>query len=306
MEHPRVSVVIPTHNRPDLITRALRSVCAQTLTDIEIIVVDDGMEEHAEDAVRAINDARIRYVAHEKSKGAPAARNRGVAESRAPYVAFLDDDDEWDARKLEAQLAGLEGHTETVAAFTGVALFNEHGVRTGERWPHESGVVNVFARTLLHPYIWTSALMIRKDAFLAVDGFDESLPKNQEWDLVLRLSEHQPFFAINELWTRINVLSGEQHMGGKKNLPNIIRGYEMLLAKHEVAYRAHPRAKARISFILFGLYRQAKDIAGMRRALRMAREAEPWNYVYLRHALALALGPRFYFSVVRTPHERLS
>ncbi len=298
---PAVSVVIPTHNRPELLRRALRSVLAQTFQDFEIIVVDDG--DHPADAegiVRSFSDARIRYVAQEKShSGAPAARNRGAREARAALIAFLDDDDEWLSEKLSIQVAALKEHPEAAAAFTGVAIRDEAGKNIGDRWPREKGLVNVFARTLLHPYIWTSALMVRKTAFEAVGGFDEAFPKNQEWDLTLRLAKRQPFFSIDALLTRINVQGDGAHLGGRGNLANIIQGHEMLLAKHAADYAGRPRARARIAFILFGLYREARDVAGMRRAARMAFLARPWNAVYARHYLALLFGPRFYFSVFK-------
>lgn len=296
---PKVSIVIPTHNRPDLVGRAIRSVLAQTLSDIEIIVVDDGTALRAEREVQKVNDPRIRYIAHEKSLGAPAARNRGVHESSAACIAFLDDDDEWLPWKLERQLAGLSVNSEAVASYTSVAMFDEEGIKTDERRSGLTGVVPVFEATLRHPFIWTSALMVRREAFIACGGFDESFPKNQEWDLVLRLSERAPFFAIDDVGVHLHVLGEAAHLGGKKNIANIIRGHEMLLDKHRQAYACYPRAKGRVSFVLFCLFREAGDEKGMRRALTTAREAEPLNLVYIRHWLALSAGLRFYLFLAR-------
>ena len=303
---PIVSVVIPTHNRPDLLRRSLTSALGQTLRDIEVIIVDDGdAAQGAEKVAVSFNDERVRYVRQTKPhSGAPAARNRGAGEARAELVAFLDDDDEWLPEKLSLQAEALLAKSEIVAAFTGVALHDEQGSLVGERWPREEGEVRVFARTLLHPYIWTSALMVRKTAFEEIGGFDELLPKNQEWDLTLRLSKEHSFFAVNQLLTLVHVQGEHAHMGGRANLPNIIKGFEMLLAKHHDDYVKHPRALGRISFILFDLYRQAKDVPGMRRALKVAREAQPWNPVYARHAFLLGFGPSFYFKILeRIRHD---
>jgi glycosyltransferase involved in cell wall biosynthesis len=101
---PSVSVVIPTRNRPVLVTRALRSVLAQTLDDIEVIVVVDGPDDATCDTLAAIGDNRLRVVALPESAGAPNARNVGVREARAPWTALLDDDDEWLPEKLAIQL----------------------------------------------------------------------------------------------------------------------------------------------------------------------------------------------------------
>ncbi len=299
---PLVSVVIPTHDRPDLLRRALESVFAQTLSEFEIIVVDDGDEAvGAGEVVRSFGDERVRYVRQTKPhSGAPAARNRGAREARTEFIAFLDDDDEWLPEKLSLQAVALSDNPDAAAAFTGIALYDERGNLIGERWPEESGVVRVFERTLLHPYIWTSALMVRASVFHAVGGFDEAFPKNQEWDLTLRLSKEHSFIAINKLLTNVHVQGDGAHLGGRANLHNIIKGHEMLLAKHKTDYALHPKALGRIAFILFGLYRQAGDVKGMWRALGMARNAEPRNYVYLRHTLALCFGSRFYFKLFNT------
>ncbi|WP_432984432.1 glycosyltransferase family 2 protein [Dactylosporangium sp. CA-233914] len=104
MQKPEVSVVIPTRNRPELVVRAVRSALAQTLRDIEVVVVIDGPDPATVEALNAIGDERVRPVELPTSGGAPNARNRGVDNARADWVAFLDDDDEWLPEKLATQL----------------------------------------------------------------------------------------------------------------------------------------------------------------------------------------------------------
>ncbi|MCZ7419369.1 glycosyltransferase family 2 protein [Verrucosispora sp. WMMA2121] len=101
---PTVSVVIPTFARPALVSRAVRSALAQTVTDIEVIVVVDGPDEDTGKALAEIGDPRLRVVDLPGKGGAPNARNTGVREARAPWTALLDDDDEWLPTKLAAQL----------------------------------------------------------------------------------------------------------------------------------------------------------------------------------------------------------
>lgn len=297
MHLPRVSVVIPTHNRPNLVGRAIQSVLQQDFTDIEILVVDDGTEQRSRTTVESFRDDRIRYLENERSMGAPASRNRGVRESRADLIAFLDDDDEWEIGKISAQVRGFDIYPSVVASHTSIVLYDEKTYREEPRMHAEEGVVDVYDRTLYRPYIWTSALMVRKEIFAKVEGFDESFPKNQEWDLVLRLAEYGPFFAVGACMVRIHVLEEHEHMGGRMNLPNIVKGHEMLLAKHAEAYMHHSRARGRVSFILFGLYREAHNLKGMRTWAYEAWKAQPWNTVYFRHLLALFFGLRFYESI---------
>ena len=102
---PLVTVVIPTRGRPELVLRAVRTACAQTLREIEVVVVVDGPDPATRDALAGVGDPRVRVVALDESRGAPGARNVGVAHALAPWTAFLDDDDEWLPEKLETQLA---------------------------------------------------------------------------------------------------------------------------------------------------------------------------------------------------------
>jgi glycosyltransferase involved in cell wall biosynthesis len=101
---PSVSVVIPTRNRPELVTRAVGSALGQTLQDIEVIVVVDGPDEQTPATLAALADPRLRVVQLDSSRGAPGARNVGVREATAEWVALLDDDDEWLPEKLAIQL----------------------------------------------------------------------------------------------------------------------------------------------------------------------------------------------------------
>lgn len=98
-------MVIPTRNRPELVLRAIRSALAQTEADLEVIVVIDGPDPATREAIDGLAEPRVRYVERETSGGAPAARNLGVELAAAPWVALLDDDDEWLPEKLATQLA---------------------------------------------------------------------------------------------------------------------------------------------------------------------------------------------------------
>ena len=104
-----VSAVIPTRGRPDLVLRAVRSVLAQTLREIEAVVVVDGNDPATVWALQDVarTDSRLRIVALPTSLGGSDARNRGVDEARGEWIAFLDDDDEWLPGKLEAQLRAV-------------------------------------------------------------------------------------------------------------------------------------------------------------------------------------------------------
>ncbi|WP_041841548.1 glycosyltransferase family 2 protein [Actinoplanes friuliensis] len=101
---PEVSVVIPTRFRPDLVLRAVTGVLAQTMDDLEVIVVVDGPDEDTVTALAALPDPRLRVLVQPKKGGAPHARNTGAQAARGRWTAMLDDDDEWLPGKLEVQL----------------------------------------------------------------------------------------------------------------------------------------------------------------------------------------------------------
>ena len=102
---PTVSVIIPTTRRPDLVGRAVRSVLAQTMADLEVIVVVDGPNPETIATLSGIEDKRLRVLQNAHPAGAGAARNLGAAQGQGAWLAFLDDDDEWLPEKLERQLA---------------------------------------------------------------------------------------------------------------------------------------------------------------------------------------------------------
>lgn len=109
---PRVSAIIPTWRRPELVVRAVRSVLDQTLRELEAIVVVDGGDAATERALGELADERLRIVVPPHRLGNADARNAGLAHARADWIAFLDDDDEWLPAKLEVQLAVAEASSQ--------------------------------------------------------------------------------------------------------------------------------------------------------------------------------------------------
>ena len=105
----KISVIIPTHNRADLLPRAVRSVQNQTRAVDEIIIVSDGSTDNTEETVNALaeQDERIHLIAYHPGRNGNYARNRGIEAATGEFIAFLDDDDEWLPRKTELQMERL-------------------------------------------------------------------------------------------------------------------------------------------------------------------------------------------------------
>ncbi|UPV76852.1 glycosyltransferase (plasmid) [Halorussus limi] len=198
---PTVSVVIPTYNRAELLTRAIDSVLAQTYDDFELVVVDDGSTDDTEAVVTGYDDDRVRYLAHETNRGANPARNTGIEAAEGEYVAFLDSDDEWRPRKLDAQLDRLSGTGDEW-----VAVYCDYEVTV----PGASGLIREAAADLLAtddgeavveggedlvgPTLADtlhtgagSTLLVRTEVARRIDGFDEDLDWFQDPDFLLRV-----------------------------------------------------------------------------------------------------------------------
>lgn len=181
-EGPLVSVVIPTRNRPQLLEQAIRSVLAQTHKNLDVIVVDDASTEDMGVVISRFNDARLRYVRHLVNKGGSAARNTGIRAAHGEYIAFLDDDDEWEPWKTTEQLRLLRHFDAVLCAYWGEEL----GV--ARRY---QGRPTVDLDELKYGFFrggGTSALMVRA-ALMRELLFDESLPRFQDWDMCIRLAQ---------------------------------------------------------------------------------------------------------------------
>ncbi|MDS0261401.1 glycosyltransferase [Haloarcula sp. S1CR25-12] len=199
MTEPRVSVVVPAYERADVVGRAIDSALAQTMADLEVVVVDDGSSDGTRGVVEGYDDERVRPLAHERNRGVSAARNTGVAAARGEYVAFLDSDDEWLPRKLERQLAAVDERGEGwVGAYcdvatAGLSAAGRLATVVSERLfrstaPREGG--RELAESLLSMQVFMgpgSTLLVERSALAAAGEFDEGLAIYEDWDLVLRV-----------------------------------------------------------------------------------------------------------------------
>ena len=186
-----VSVVIPTHNRCDLLPRAIKSVQSQTYSDLEIIVVSDGSTDDTRDVVEQIasGDERIRLIEYHPAKGGNVARNTGIEEARGEFVAFLDDDDEWLPEKLEKQVKVLESDDSVGLVYTGVNI-----IYVNENISYNSKVCScgdMKTTILLDNSIGTTSTVILRKEIIAKSGvFDVELRALQDYDLWIRVCQH--------------------------------------------------------------------------------------------------------------------
>ncbi len=196
---PAVSVVIPTHDRKNLLLLAIRSALSQRGVEVEVIVVDDGSTDGSWEALHSINDPRIRLVHHGSSLGVATARNAGAAAAVGSWIAFLDDDDVWSPDKLAEQLdAAQEVGSQWV--YGGAVAIDLNGrLLAGDPPPSPESLVSELRRKNLMP-AGSSNVMIQATSFASIGGFDPDLRHLADWDLWLRIaSASQPALADKPL-----------------------------------------------------------------------------------------------------------
>ncbi len=194
---PLVSVLIPTYRRPDLVARALRCALQQTLRELEVVVIVDGRDAETVQTLREVDDPRLRVIVPEQHLGNSAARNLGVAEARGTWVAFLDDDDEWDRRKLELQLhaAQRSRHPLPIVACHLVARAELRDHHWPRRIPAPSEPISEYLFCRKSPFngeglVVTSALFAMTRLLREIP-FDSTLQKYVDLDWLLRATRRQ-------------------------------------------------------------------------------------------------------------------
>jgi hypothetical protein len=231
MASTRVSAVIPTRNRANLVTRAIRSALAALSPDDEVVVVDDGSTDETAAAVAAFGPpVRLLRLPH---GGAGAARNAGVEAARGPLVAFLDDDDEWFPDKIALQRNLMERRPDVLFAFSDFGVRFEDGSEQREylrRWlragrtlddvlaagvPYSSlaqlpagredfavHIGSIYLEEMHDNLVPTFTLIVRKEAAGDALRFAEDLPTCEEWPAIARLARRGPgaFLATETAW----------------------------------------------------------------------------------------------------------
>jgi len=187
VNEPKVSVIIPTLNRSSTILAAIYSVLGQSYKNLEVIVVDDGSVDDTEQRVCSISDTRLKYLKYAESRGAPTARNSGIRACSAEIVAFCDSDDIWHPEKLNRMYDVLYQESRLVGACSSSICFDGGSVTwVPDFLCDEIGYLRK-AELFERNFVSTSTLIVSKSALNNVGGFDEDLPRFQDWDLVLRL-----------------------------------------------------------------------------------------------------------------------
>jgi glycosyltransferase involved in cell wall biosynthesis len=206
---PTVSVIIPTFDRGTCIRRTLESVLAQTFSDFEILVVDDGSTDNTQEVIaqlrkdRPAQAERIRYL-FQRNQGKSVALNFGLAEASGEWIAFQDSDDLWLPPKLEQQFRAIHHHAPRAeACFTDARLANNPArqgtafERAGIRYPGDTGLLDGPIPLIGKFWIYMQSLLLPARLVAEVGGFDSALWSGQDEDFLFRLSLHARLCCVN-------------------------------------------------------------------------------------------------------------
>lgn len=224
-----ISVVIPTHNRPELLSRAIDSVLNQTHSVDEVIVVDDTNSIGTQDLVSSYNEPRIKFYAN-PNNGASSSRNLGAELATSDFIAFLDDDDEFYKNKIELQHRKIINEN-VDAVFSQLEIVYENTdikYSTRSRMPDDP-LTTIYIENFIGG---TISSVIRRELFLQVGGFDITLPAREEYDLWMRLITEGASIDIIEQPLAIGYRSLVGRSRISANISNYEKAITLINSKH--------------------------------------------------------------------------
>lgn len=285
---PKVSVIIPTHNRAELLRSAITSVLNQTYQDFEVIVVDDASTDETRGALASFNDPRIKYIRHAASKGDAGARNTGIVNSTGDYIAFLDDDDQWLSEKLELQAAVLENSPGNVGGvYTGHFEINgADGKISNVSFPTRRG--DLSQCVFMESFIFTSCVLLKRQCFQKLGLFDESIPYCSDYDMWIRVAKEFHFEYVSKPLVKYLIHKAKL----TNNLKLSIKGKEMILNKYGVYFDRHRKAYGQRYRTLGELYCYDGNIKKGREALLKSIKIDPFEIRSYCHYCLSFLGPK--------------
>lgn len=225
-EDPLVSVIIPTYNRGNVVSRAINSALNQSIENIEVIVVDDGSTDDTRQVINRIDDSRVIYLFQE-NKGANAARNTGLKQSQGEFITFLDSDDALRKEYLAKSINSIRNSSkECVGAATSYTMHTNDGKR---KWVIPDRELGLDDFRHGNPVGSFSSVLFHKSVIEKVGFLDENLPSIQDYDYYIRIARNHTIIGLN------NDLVDVYHDCGNRisdNLNKKITGQEMLTKKH--------------------------------------------------------------------------
>ena len=299
-------MIIPCFNGERYLGEALAGVLAQTHTDLEVIVVDDGSTDRSPAIAEETGDRRLRLV-RQANAGVAAARNRGAAEATGEFVAFLDQDDRWLPEKIERQLACLRASPEVGLVYTDCFLIDDTGARLGH-WAARHRLLRgrIFERLIVESVVPISTVLLPRSTFQEAGGFGERYRFVEDLDLLLKVAARRPIEVVETPHAeyRLHPGSTTQRLGLEVAAAEMVDLCEQWITREPARAPAVSTALARYLYTVgkTALYQGDAAAANRYLALSLGRRARLWTRMF--RALAwrwpgLVLGLRAAYHFLR-------
>ena len=281
---PRVSIIIPTYNRSSLLVLTLNSILKQTITDFEILVIDDGSDDGTELKVAGLNK-KIRYYKLNKTGNPSILRNYGIERSKGDLIAFCDDDDVWYPEKLEFQFKYI--HDFNIIC-TNADLIDSKGKPINVKYcsDFEKDMQLSINHLLVKNYIITSTVLLKKK-ILPKGPFDVNRTKSmaEDFDLWLKLSLNNLVYFIDKSLIEYRIHTSSSHKGENyfllyENGISLINKYKRMVPRRNRKYAVWGIIKLRIGYVKL-ILRKKKPLAFFKELLKLIIEFLNLGFLFL-------------------------
>ncbi len=211
---PLVSIVLASYNHVDFIHQAVQTVLDQTMSDLELLVLDDGSNDGTPDVVAKINDKRLKLIRLIPNRRYHP-RNLGIEIARGKYIAFQNSDDIWFPSKLEKQMSWMEKNKQTSVCFTRFEIIDEKGKTLKNSWANKNIAGENRNNDAWLRILFTSGFnfgiasaIVKKDNLKKLSGFNESMVQMSDYDLWVRLAGLGQIHIIDEILMKMRVVKG--------------------------------------------------------------------------------------------------
>jgi len=245
-EDPAVSVVIPTHSRPDLLPLAVESAFAAG-TNVEVVVVDDASTDETAEVCQSLPG--IKYIRLEQNQGVAAARNAGVIASSAPYIALLDDDDVRLPGSIDLQLDRLRSTPNAVLIYGQAIIGGATDRLANDSYPQQCPTGDVFWELLTKNFIPSGSVVVERACVLASGLFDPSIAAVDDWDLWIRIAASHSVASLDQpvvIWRRSSPNSDQGSSSAVKMVSLSTRQFRESWMTMPRVTQAHPSVRRQV------------------------------------------------------------
>jgi glycosyltransferase involved in cell wall biosynthesis len=193
---PRLTVVIPVYNGMPFLPKTVESILGQTFQDFRLVIIDDGSTDQSADFLDSLADSRV-VVRHHKNKGLCHSLNEAIVEADTDFVARLDQDDIALSSRLYEQMAFLDGHPDYCCVLSNISRISESGKEFGSYAINDQEEISDY-QSSIYGCIVHSTICLKKEKFIALGGYRQSVYPVDDYDLLLRLEETSKVAVINK------------------------------------------------------------------------------------------------------------